>query len=258
MSEKREAIVRLEGLVCEVGGQRVLDGVDLEVYRSEVAAILGLSGSGKTTLLRLIMGLIPPTAGKIEVMGEELGRLSEAGLNRLRLRMGMVFQQAALFDSLTVRENVAFALEEHRRLTGPELEARVKEKLSLVGMEGVEHFLPAELSGGMRKRVGVARALALDPELMLYDEPTAGLDPIAATAMDQLILELREKLGTTSIVVSHDVASIGRIADRAALLYQGRILAVGPPEELESSLDPTVRQFLTGSLLGPISAHGLG
>jgi phospholipid/cholesterol/gamma-HCH transport system ATP-binding protein len=256
VSASRQTIIRLEGLVYEVAGRPVLDGLNLEVYRGEVTAILGLSGSGKTTLLRLIVGLIAPRAGRIEVMGREIGRLSEREMNELRLRMGLVFQGSALFDSLNVKENVAFGLREHRRLPERELQAQVEEKLRLVGMEGSQGLMPDELSGGMRKRVAVARALALEPELMLYDEPTAGLDPITAAAMDQLILDLREELGMTSVVVSHDVASVKRVADRAALLYQGRILAEGPPAELEKDEQPAVRQFLEGRLEGPISVRG--
>lgn len=235
-----------------VGGHAILNGVTLEVGRGEIVAVMGRSGSGKTTLLRLIVRLVRPSAGRIAVDGEDITNLPERELNPVRLKVGFVFQYAALFDSLTVYENVAFGLRHHRRLREAEVRATVREKLHQVGLVGIEHMMPAELSGGMRKRVGVARALATEPKIMLYDEPTSGLDPVAATSLNQLIVRVRDELGVTSLVVSHDVASLEQSSDRAALLYDGRIEAVGPMAQLRASGGPLVRQFLEGGLEGPI------
>lgn len=239
-----------------VDGRAVLDGVDLSVGQGEIVAIMGRSGSGKTTLLRLIMGLVPPTSGSIRINGLEIVGLPEERLDQVRVKMGLVFQGAALFDSLTVAENVAFGLVEHRRCPRRELPARVERLLAMVGMEGTEHLMPAQLSGGMRKRVGVARALAMEPSIMLYDEPTAGLDPISAAAVDRLMVRLREEVGVTSLIVSHDVASLRRVCDWAVLLHQGAFVAGGPLTELEAGADPAVLQFLSGSPEGPMTEHG--
>jgi phospholipid/cholesterol/gamma-HCH transport system ATP-binding protein len=245
--------VRLEGVAYEIDSRPVLAGVDLEIRHGEIVAVMGRSGCGKTTLLRLIMGLIQPSAGRIEVFGRNIVNMPERELNALRLRMGMVFQGSALFDSLSVGENVAFGLREHRRLPEDEIRRVVIEKLYLVGLEGSERLMPAELSGGMQKRVGIARALAMDPEVVLYDEPTAGLDPIAGAETDELIVSLRECLGVASLVVTHDVPSILRIAHRAAMLRGGRIVAAGSPTALRSSEDPTVQQFFVGITQEPVA-----
>jgi phospholipid/cholesterol/gamma-HCH transport system ATP-binding protein len=234
-------------------GRPVLDGVDLTVNRGEVVGVMGRSGTGKTTLLRLVMGLIPATSGQVLVGGTDIGVVPERELERLRLKMGMVFQGAALFDSMTVAENVAFGLVEHRQLRREELAGQVRELLSMVDMVGTESRLPAELSGGMRKRVGIARALALKPEVVLYDEPTAGLDPISAANIDHLVVRLRDQVGVASVVVSHDVASLRRVCDRVVLLHQGRFIAGGAFSELERSSDPAVRQFLSGDSEGPLT-----
>jgi len=245
--------IRLEELRYLVNGTPLLDGLDLTIQRGESFAILGRSGTGKTTLLRLIMGLLRPTSGHIWVNGRDIVDLSELQLDEVRRDMGMVFQGAALFDSLTVAENVALALVEHRRLPLPEIAGRVADLLAMVDMSGTEALLPAQLSGGMRKRVGVARALALAPSIMLYDEPTAGLDPISAATINDLIQRLRDQVDVTSLIVSHDVETLRRVCDRAALLHRGRFLTVGSMAELDSDPDPAVRQFLSGSPEGPLT-----
>jgi len=248
--------IRMEGVTYEVDATPVLGGVELTVRQGEIVAVMGRSGCGKTTLLRLVMGLIAPTAGRIQVFGHSITTMQERELDTLRLRMGMVFQRAALFDSLDVGENVAFGLREHRRLPEEDIQRVVMEKLYLVGLEGSERLTPAQLSGGMQKRVGIARALAMDPEVVLYDEPTAGLDPVAAAAIDELIVSLRECLGVASLVVTHDVPSVLRMADRAAMLRGGRIVAEGAPAALQSSDDPAVHQFFAAIGQAPMGAAG--
>lgn len=253
MHDAKSFPIKLEQLSYVINGATLLEQVDLAIEHGEIVAIMGRSGTGKTTLLRLLMGLIKPTSGQIYIDGEEITGLEENELNRVRTKMGLVFQGAALFDSLTVAQNVGFALAEHRLAPKEEIAARVGRLLAMVEMSGTESLLPAQLSGGMRKRVGIARALAQGPAIVLYDEPTAGLDPISAAAIDQLIVRLRNEVGVTSVIVSHDVASLRRVADRAAVLHQGRFLALGPMAELEQSADPAVRQFLSGSPEGPLS-----
>lgn len=245
--------IELEQLCYAIDGTAILDRVDLTIQPGEIFAVMGRSGTGKTTLLRLIIGLVRPTEGRVLVNGADVTQLREPELDELRKGMGMVFQGAALFDSMTVGENVGFALVEHRRLPASRLAARVSELLALVDMDGSEDLMPGQLSGGMRKRVGVARALALEPSIMLYDEPTAGLDPISAAASDQLIRRLRDTVGVTTVIVSHDVQSLRRVSDRAALLHRGRFLAVGPIGVLETSPDPAVAQFLAGLPDGPLT-----
>jgi len=252
-AEKRPPPIALQHLAYTIQGAGILRDVDLEVHPGEIVAIMGRSGSGKTTLLRLMMGLVKPSSGRIFVDGTDITDLGEAALDDIRRKMGMVFQGAALFDSMTVAENVSFGLVEHRLVPPEEVEGRVSDLLEMVDMKGTEGFLPAELSGGMRKRVGVARALAQQPSIVLYDEPTAGLDPISAAAIDALIVRLRDRFGVTSVIVSHDVPSLRRTADRAAMLHGGRFLAVGALSELDRSSDPAVTQFLSGSLEGPLT-----
>jgi phospholipid/cholesterol/gamma-HCH transport system ATP-binding protein len=258
MAETRPPPIELRQLRYLVNGTAVLDGIDLSVGAGEILGVMGRSGTGKTTLLRLIMGLIPPTSGQVLVDGVDITKLNEGELDRLRLRMGMIFQGAALFDSMTVGQNVAFALVEHRRLRRDQVAARVSELLHMVDMVGREEMMPAQLSGGMRKRVGLARALALEPAIVLYDEPTAGLDPISAAAIDDLIVRLRDRLGVTSVIVSHDVNSLRRACGRIALLHQGHFLAVGSMAELEQSSGEAVTQFLSGSAEGPLTESAAG
>jgi len=249
----QECPIRLEQVSYQIAGRPILRGVSLAVRRREVFGVMGRSGTGKTTLLRLLMGLIRPEGGRVVVNGVDITNLPERELNRVRADMGFVFQGAALFDSMTVFENVALGLVERRHLPAAEVAGRVQGLLEMVDVAGAAQLLPSELSGGMRKRVGMARALALAPSIMLYDEPTAGLDPIYATAINDLILNLRERTGVTSVVVTHDVTSLRRVADRAALLHEGRFLALGTMGELEQGGDPCVQQFLSGSTDGPLT-----
>lgn len=246
------ARVRLRDLRYSIRGREILRGVDLDVEPGEILAIMGLSGGGKTTLLKCMGTLARPTSGEVMIGDTPVARLSESALNPVRRRIGMVFQYAALFDSLTVFENVAFGLRHHGERDEAKIRAVVDEMLGAVGMDGVESMLPAELSGGMRKRVGLARALATGPEVLLYDEPTSGLDPVVATVIDQLIVSVRDRMGVTSIVVSHTIPSIFAIADRIAMLHDGRLIAVGSPEEIRQSDDARVRQFVEGRADGPI------
>ncbi len=246
-------MIEIRGLKKRLGRKVVLDGVDLEVEKGETLVVLGPSGTGKSVLLKHIIGLMAPDAGSIKIDGEEVVGLTDAEMNRVRRRFGMLFQSAALFDSMTVGENVALPMLEHDRSMGPEERARrVRERLEWVGLKGVEHMKPASLSGGMRKRVGLARALALDPEYILYDEPTTGLDPIMADIINQLIRDLQKQLGVTSVVVTHDIKSADTVADRMVLLYQGHVVFTGTPDETHATRDPMVRQFLAGSGQGPI------
>ncbi|MDV2479093.1 MAG: ABC transporter ATP-binding protein [bacterium] len=236
------------------GANHVLRGVDLTVEPGESMVIIGGSGSGKSVLIKHIIGLLKPDRGSILVNGEEVTTMRERQLKELRKKFGMLFQAAALFDSLTVGENVAFALVEHTRLSRAEIADRVREKLTLVGLPGTEDLFPAELSGGMKKRVGLARALAIEPEVILYDEPTTGLDPIMADAINDLIVEMRERFAITSVAITHDMVSAYKIGHRLAMLYQGKIIFTGTPEECKNTTDPMVRQFITGSSVGPITS----
>ncbi len=232
----------------------VLKGVDLTIKKGETMVIIGRSGCGKSVLLKLIMGLLKPDAGNIAVNGDEVTRMNDNQLGKLRQRFGMLFQASALFDSMTVDENVGLGLREHTGLSEEEIRQRVAEKLKMVGLSQVERQKPAELSGGMKKRVGLARAIAMDPEYVLYDEPTTGLDPIMADVINELIVRLRNTLSITSIAVTHDIVSAYKIADRIAMLYEGRIVFVGTPQEVKVTDDPVVRQFIEGSAEGPIPA----
>ena len=236
------------------GANHVLRGVNLTVDPGESMVIIGGSGSGKSVLIKHIIGLLKPDRGSILVNGEEVTTMRERHLKELRKKFGMLFQAAALFDSLTVGENVAFALVEHTRLSRAEIADRVREKLTLVGLPGTEDLFPAELSGGMKKRVGLARALAIEPEVILYDEPTTGLDPIMADAINDLIVEMRERFAITSVAITHDMVSAYKIGHRLAMLYQGKIIFTGTPEECKNTTDPMVRQFITGSSVGPITS----
>jgi phospholipid/cholesterol/gamma-HCH transport system ATP-binding protein len=243
-----QPVIQLENVAYRTDGKDILRGVDLLVEHGQVVAVLGESGSGKTTIVRLVMGLIRATGGSVRVFGREVNGLPERELNELRKRMGMVFQGAALFDSMTVGENAAFALREHTNLADEEVRARVRENLSHVGLEGVEDLMPVQLSGGMQKRVGIARALALNPEIVLYDEPTGGLDPPRAQEIEQLIGDLSRRLGVATLLVSHDVGAVLRQADRIALLHEGRIEECGAPEQIRTSNNPIVRRFVAAGV----------
>lgn len=228
------------------GNRHILKDVSLSIQEGETMVILGASGSGKSTLLKLIIGLLKPTAGKVLVNGKDMATLSEPELNEERRHMGMVFQYSALFDSMNVKENVAFGLRMHTKLPEEDIEKVVQEKLKLVGLEGIDELMPSSLSGGMKKRVSLARAIALEPDIILYDEPTAGLDPIRSTDISLLIKNTQKVMHATSVVVTHDLKSASMIADRMAFLYEGSFLAIGKPEELYASKDERVRQFMNG------------
>jgi phospholipid/cholesterol/gamma-HCH transport system ATP-binding protein len=229
------------------GDRDVLADVSFSAPRSKTTVILGGSGAGKTTLLRLLIGLDRPTTGKILIDGEDIVPLRDVALNKIRRKFGMVFQYAALLDSLTVFENVAFPLREHTRLTGNEMRERVREKLSVLGLENTAELYPSQLSGGMRKRVGLARALMLNPEIVIYDEPTSGLDPTTSRMVDDLIEETRERFHVTNVVISHDMASTFRIAHQAFLLSNGRIVASGTPDEIATGENAEAKRFLDAS-----------
>lgn len=230
--------------VTKIFGLKVaLRSVNLEIADGETLAIIGGSGSGKSTLLRLMIGLIQPTSGQIWIGNEDISQMSEKELMRVRLRMGMVFQYSALFDSMTVGENVAFGLVEHTNYSRERIQSIVREKLKQVGLEGVENRMPSELSGGMKKRVSLARAIAFGPEIIFYDEPSSGLDPITTNKIDELIIETQRALKVTSIVVTHDMVSACRIADRIAMVHNGEILAVDTPENFKKIDDPHVKAF---------------
>jgi len=245
-------MIRIRNLHKSFGDNRVLRGVNLEIEDGETITIIGGSGCGKSVLLKHIVGLLKPQVGEVEVDGEEITRLGMEELAEVQKKFGMLFQGAALFDSLTVRENVAFGLRMLTDLDEGEIEKRVSEKLSLVGLKGIEDLMPAELSGGMKKRVGLARAIAMNPKYILYDEPSTGLDPIMADVINDLIIDLRKKLKITSIAVTHDMVTAYKISDRIAMLYEGRIEEIGVPQEIKKSENPVVRQFITGSSEGPI------
>ncbi len=237
-------MIQILDLYKSFGGKRVLEGVDLRAKKGETLVVLGPSGCGKTVLLKLIIGLLKPDRGRILIEGNDITGLSLRELYRLRLRFGMVFQGAALFDSMTVEQNVGLGLREKGGLSPGEIERKVRQVLELVGMGGMEELRPDELSGGMKKRVGLARAIAMDPEVMLYDEPTTGLDPQMAEAINELILGLKRFLSVTSVAVTHDMGCAKKIADRIALLHQGRIAFEGSPEEAEATEDKLVQGFI--------------
>lgn len=236
-----------------IGRQTILKDVSLAVNKGEIYVVMGLSGSGKTTLLRLMIGLAKPTKGRVVLFGQTTSECPEEVMNQLRRRMGMVFQYSALFDSLTVGENVAFPLREHTRLPKKDIKTVVEQKLALVGMSGTENLFPGQLSGGMKKRVGIARGLALDPQVILYDEPTSGLDSLHATRIDHLIVQLRDTLGVTSVLVTHDPQVARMMADRVGVIHQGRMLAQGSLEQVCSSEDDMVQQLVHCRPEGPLA-----
>jgi len=239
-----EPMIDVRDLWKSFGGNQVLKGVNLQMMPGTTTVVLGGSGSGKTVLMKHIMGLFKPDHGEVYVDGENVSAMDRQQLAKFRTRMGMVFQSSALFDSLTVGENVAFPLREHTKLSDDEIRERVKEKLSVVDLHDVEEKFPAELSGGMRKRVGLARAIVRDPKIVLYDEPTTGLDPLTTESVDEMIIGAREKLGVTSVVISHDIGSAFHIGDHIAMLHDGRIVEEGPPDKLRHSTEPHTQHFL--------------
>ena len=239
--------IRVEKLAKSFGNVKVLTDVDVSIRRGDVVVIIGGSGAGKTTLLKILIGLDRPTSGSIFVEGVDITKLPDRELNKVRRKFGMVFQYSALLDSMDVLDNVAFPLREHTKLREREIREKVREKLSVLGLENIESRYPSELSGGMRKRVGLARALMLEPEAILYDEPTSGLDPITSRMVDDLIVETRERFGVTSIVISHDMAGALRIADQIVLLAKGKVVASGAPRHLVGGDNELLAEFLESS-----------
>ncbi len=245
-------MIEIINLHKSFGGQTVLNGVNLRVADKELIAIIGESGGGKSVLLRHLIGLVKPDKGKIKVEDEDITRLGGRELDKIREKFGVVFQGGALFDSLTVYENIAFPLREKTKLTGEEVHRKVEEALEDVGLKGMEDKYPAEISGGMKKRVALARALITEPKIVLFDEPTTGLDPIMLHAIHKLIVDTHRKYGFTGVMISHDIPEIFHVVDRIAFLFKGTIEVVGTSKEIRFSTDPVVKQFITGSLRGPI------
>lgn len=249
------AFIQVDDLYKAFGSNQVLNGAELGIEKGESMVIIGGSGSGKSVLIKHIIGLLRPDRGRVLVDGLVVDELKGKELDALRGRMGMLFQYAALFDSMSVQDNVAFALRHHTRMGEEEIRTRVSEVLEMVGLEGADEKMPAELSGGMKKRAGLARAIVLGPEIILYDEPTTGLDPILADQINSLIVDLRERMSVTSVAITHDMVSAYKIADRIAMLYRGKIEEVGTPQQIQDSDNPVVQQFIHGRAEGPITDH---
>lgn len=252
MNEKKVAI-SVRDLHKTFGNRKVLNGITLDVYQGETFVIMGGSGCGKSTLLRHMIGALTPDSGKILIGDKDLTTLSKDEKDQIKKKFGMCFQASALLDSLSVEQNVSLPLCEHTKLDPNIISIIVKMKLGLVGLRGMGNLMPSMLSGGMKKRVGLARAIAMDPEIVFYDEPTAGLDPIVAAVIDKLILDLSKKLLITSVVVTHDMNSVFRISDRVAMLHMGRVLEVGTPEQIKNSKNEIVQQFIKGETEGPVN-----
>jgi len=245
------AVIDVVNLSKAFGRKVVLDGVNLSVEEGESLVVLGGSGSGKTVLLRCILGLFRPDQGHVSIEGKVVQDLTRDQLSEVRKSIGMCFQMAALFDSMTVFENVAFGLRRHQKMSEAQIQGRVEECLSMVGMKGTDKLKPAELSGGMKRRVGFARAIALKPKILLFDEPTTGLDPVMTDVIGRIILDLKHELGVTSITITHDLKSAFEIADRIALLFRGECIACQPPDEFKVNPHPVIQQFLRGDADGP-------
>lgn len=250
-----EIAVELKDVYKRFGDFEVLKGVSCAIPAGQTTVIMGPSGTGKSVLIKHVVGLLQPDAGEVLVFGQDVPRLKEAELYRLRERIGMLFQDGALFDSMTVGENVGFPLVHHTKKKQREIDAIVEEKLRLVGLKDAARRYPSELSGGMRKRVGLARAIALEPDLVVFDEPHSGLDPMTADAIDDLILDMKRALGITFLVISHDIAGVFKIADHAGMLYQGELIAWGPRDEVRVSEHPIVKRFLSRTIPEPRPAE---
>lgn len=250
-------MIKIVDVYKTFGTKNVLQGCTLSIARGESMVVIGGSGTGKSVLLKHIIGILRPDSGSIMIGDVNITDLSEDELYGVKKKFGMLFQNAALFDSMNVWENVGFVLSRSGKHTSAEVKEIAIEKLRLVGLTNVENQMPSDLSGGMRKRVGLARAIAYDPEIMLYDEPTTGLDPIMSDAINDLILSTQKKLNVTSVTITHDMMSAYKIADKIAMLYKGKIIAVGTPDEIKNTDNPIVRQFVTGSSVGPIQIEGV-
>ena len=246
------AIIRVVNLQKSFGDKKIHNGISFDLEEGETLTIIGGSGTGKSVLLKQIIGLIKPDSGRILVEGEDITKLDEDDLTRVQKKMGYVFQEAALFDSISVGENVAFGLISVMQADRTAALKIARQKLAMVGLSGIEDLRPSQLSGGMKKRVGVARAIAMGPEILLYDEPTTGLDPVMSDVISDLIVKLKEESGTTAIAVTHDMKSAYKISDRIAMLFNGQILQIGTPDEIQNSPNAIVRQFISGSSHGPI------
>jgi phospholipid/cholesterol/gamma-HCH transport system ATP-binding protein len=246
-------MIKIQNLSKTFNHNLVLDGVSLNIQTGQTCVIIGRSGCGKSVLLKHIVGLLKPDSGRVLIEGKEVAKLKELELVALRSKISMVFQGGALFDSMDVAENVGFSLFEHTHIARKEILARVEESLSLVGLGGIGNLMPSELSGGMKKRVALARAICIRPEIILYDEPTTGVDPITGDSINELIRSLHDKLNVTSLVVTHDMKSAYHIADKIAMMYKGKIILEGTPQEVQQSTDPVVHQFINGLSKGPIT-----
>jgi len=251
----QHSVVDVRGVHYCAGSHAIFSGLNLSVQRGSITAVMGPSGTGKTTLLRLITGQVQPAAGTVEVFGQDVATLDHKGVFALRKRVGMLFQNGALLTDLDVFENVAFPVREHTKLPEPLLQTLVVSKLQAVGLRGAAHLMPQQLSGGMARRVALARAIVMDPEVLIYDEPFVGLDPISMGVVCRLIRQLNDALGITSIVVSHDVQEVGSIADQSYIIAGGKVIASGSSEQLQHSTEPAVRQFLQGEADGPVPFH---
>jgi phospholipid/cholesterol/gamma-HCH transport system ATP-binding protein len=250
-------VIRLEGLYKSFGKGDVLKGLDLDVEKGESRVIIGGSGSGKSVILKHIIGIMKPDKGHVFIDAVDITVMKENRLYEVRKKFGMLFQLSALFDSMNVWENIGFGLRRRRDLKPDDIKEIAVDKLKMVGLVNVENLMPSELSGGMKKRVGLARAIAYEPEILLYDEPTTGLDPITADAINDLIVEMRERLKVTSVAITHDMSSAYKIADRISMLYDGKIIETGAPDEIRNTANPFVKQFITGSAFGPIKIEGV-
>jgi phospholipid/cholesterol/gamma-HCH transport system ATP-binding protein len=253
-----EPKIRLEALTKSFGSNLVLDHLDLEIADGEALVLVGPSGTGKSVLLKHIIGLLAPDQGTVWIDGTDLWSLSPHELNEFRRRFGMSFQEGALFDSMTVFDNIAFPLRRQTKKNAAEIRGRVEECLDIVHLSGVESKKPAELSGGMRRRVGFARAITLEPEILLFDEPTTGLDPVMTDVIDSTILAMQERLKCTSVTITHNMESARKIGDRVAMIFHGRIVAIAPPDEFIRSTNPLVRQFVEGNAEGPLTDEPAG
>lgn len=251
MAEK-EVVIKVQGLKKKFDDRQILNGIDFEIYKGETFVIMGGSGCGKSTILKHLIGTLKPDEGEVSLLGKNISLLSEDEMDEIKKKIGMSFQSSALFDSMTVGENVSLPLREHTKLDSKVINIVVKMKLELMGLRGFENLMPSQLSGGMKKRVGIARAVSMDPQIVFYDEPTAGLDPIVTAVMDKLIIDLSKALSVTSVVVTHDMHSVFRIADRIAMLYEGKVVEIGTCEEIKNSSNSYVRQFIAGDPDGPI------